>query len=123
MTTSRNGTRIIREGDVVLSPVTQADGQIKNRPALVLREFPPFSALLIYGFSAQLHQRVAGFDELLVPSDPDFAASGLRTASLIRLGFLSVVTQGSITGAIGTVAGERHQRLLRRLSQYLVEHL
>lgn len=123
MTTSRDGTRTIREGDVVLSPVTQADGQIKNRPALVLREFPPFSDLLVCGFSTQLHQRVAGFDELLAPADLDFAASGLRIASLIRLGFLSVVTQGSIAGAIGTVSAERHQRLLRRLSQFLVEHL
>ena len=29
------------EGDVILTPVPQADGQIKNRPAVILREMPP----------------------------------------------------------------------------------
>lgn len=121
--TSNSGTQTIGESSVVLSPVAQADGRIKNRPALVLREFPPYGDLLICGFSTQLHQRVMGFDELLMPSDPDFAASGLRVTSLIRLGFLSVVPQDSIAGAIGAVSPERHQRLLQRLSQYLIQRL
>lgn len=31
----------MKEGDVVLTPLPQADGQVKNRPAVVLRNVPP----------------------------------------------------------------------------------
>ena len=31
----------MREGDVVLTPVPQADGAIKNRPAIILRVRAP----------------------------------------------------------------------------------
>ena len=34
--------QIMKQGDVMLTPIPQADGQIKNRPALFLRELPPF---------------------------------------------------------------------------------
>jgi len=30
----------MNEGDVILSPLLQAEGQTKNRPAVALREFP-----------------------------------------------------------------------------------
>jgi mRNA interferase MazF len=39
----------MKEGDVVLTPLVQANGAIKNRPAVVLREMPPFSDLLVCG--------------------------------------------------------------------------
>jgi mRNA interferase MazF len=32
----------MKEGDVVLTPISQADGLIKNRPAIVLREMLPY---------------------------------------------------------------------------------
>ena len=31
----------MKEGDVILTPVPQADGLVKNRPAIILREMPP----------------------------------------------------------------------------------
>ena len=63
----------MQEGDIVLTPVPQANGQIKNRPALFLREMPPFSDALGCGISTQLHQQVAGFDEIIAQQDADFA--------------------------------------------------
>ncbi|MCK6553774.1 hypothetical protein L6Q96_04200 [Candidatus Binatia bacterium] len=48
------------EGDVVLTPLSQADGQIKNRPAIILREMPPYGDFLVCGVSTQLHREVAG---------------------------------------------------------------
>lgn len=48
----------MREADVVLTPVPQANGAIKNRPAIILREMPPYKDLLVCGISNQLHQRV-----------------------------------------------------------------
>ena len=110
----------MKEGDVILTPIPQADGSVKNRPALVLREMPRYHDLLVCGVSTQLHQRVEGFDEIVSPGDPDFSSSGLLSESLIRLGFLAVLPRKSIAGSIGAISSELHKRLLKRLSDYLV---
>ena len=94
------------EGDVILTPVPQANGQVKNRPAVVLRELPPFGDVLVCGISTQLQQEVVGFDEVLSWSDADFAASGLRSTSLIRLDFLSVLPASRVIGTIGSISTE-----------------
>jgi mRNA interferase MazF len=112
----------MKEGDVILTPVPQADGKIKNRPAIILREMPPYHDLLVCGVSTQLHQQVEGFDEIILPSDNDFKLSGLLSASLIRLGFLAVLPKKSIVGSIGSISSERHQRLLKTLSNHLLKN-
>ena len=109
------------EGDVVITPVPQANGTIKNRPAIFLREMPPFKDLLVCGISTQLRQEVKGFDELISPTDSDFASSGLVQESLIRLGYLAVLPRNQIIGTIGSISSTRHKRLLEKLSAYLVE--
>ncbi len=109
----------MKEGDVVLVPLPQADGRIKNRPAIVLRAMPPFGDLLICGVSTQLHQQVARFDELIEPSHADFNASGIKAASLIRLGFLAVLPAASFLGVIGSISAERHHRLVERLANHI----
>jgi len=105
---------------VVLTPIPQADGTVKNRPAIILREMPPFRDLLVCGVSTQLHQEVQGFDELISPSDADFKSSGLVAESLIRLGFLAVLPRNNIMGTIGSISYERHKRLLKNLSDHLI---
>ena len=111
----------MNEGDVILAPLPQADGQFKNRPAVALRELPPYGDMLVCGVSTQVHQLVSGFDELITGSDADFSASGLRADSVICLGFLAVLPRQNILGSIGAISPERHRRLLHRLSAYLVE--
>jgi mRNA interferase MazF len=110
----------MKEGDVILTPVPQADGAIKNRPAVILREMPPYKDFLVCGVSTQLHQRVKDFDEIISPSDADFSSSGLKSESLVRLGFLAVLPRSRIVGSIGSISSERHKRLLNTLSDYLV---
>ena len=109
----------MREADIVLVALPQADGRTKPRPALLLRFMPPFQDALVCGISSQLQQQVPEFDELLLTSEADFAGTGLRTDSLIRLGFLAVVSRSNILGTLGGIAPLRHQRLLQRLSDYL----
>ena len=109
----------MNEGDIILAPLPQADGRIKNRPAVLLRRLPPFDDWLVCGVSTQVHQRVADFDELIVPSDPAFGSTGLKTASIIRLGFLAVLPEADMLGVIGAIARERHQRLLANLCRHL----
>ena len=108
------------EAEIVLVALPQADGQVKRRPALVLREMPPFGDLLVAGISSQLQQAVAGFDEVLHPADEEFANYGLRSASVVRLGFLTVLPQQKVVGTLGTMEPVRYQALLQRLTNYLL---
>ena len=110
----------MNQGDVILTPVPQADGKLKNRPVIILQEMPSYGDLLVCGISTQLHQYVKGFDEIISPDDEDFKSSGLLSKSLIRLGFLAVLPRSRILGSIGKISPERHKRLLKNLSGYLI---
>ena len=109
----------MKEGDIVLALLPETDGRSKNRPTVVLRRMPGFVDLLVCGISTQLRQQVADFDEIIEPSDADFKPSGLKASSLIRLGFLAVLPASSFLGTIGSISGQRHQRLLSKLSEHL----
>ncbi|MBI1390159.1 MAG: transcriptional regulator [bacterium] len=110
----------MRESDIVLVAIQQSDGLLKNRPAVILREMPPYRDKLVCGISSKLHQEVVGFDDLILHEDSDFAMSGLRTPSLIRLGFLNVFPERKLIGSIGRISSVRHRMLLQRLSDYLL---
>ena len=109
----------MRQGDVILTPVPQADGKLKNRPAIILKEMPPYGDLLVCGVSTQIHHYVKGFDEIISSEHKDFKSSGLLSKSLIRLGFLAVLPRSRIMGSIGSISPERHKRLLKTLSDFL----
>lgn len=111
----------MKEGDVVLTPIPQADGLIKNRPVILLRELPPYRDFLVCGVSTQLDKEVKGFDELISQADDDFSSSGLRTTSLVRMGFLAVLPSRGIVGSIGSISQTRRKRLLAVLSKYLTQ--
>ena len=44
----------MKERDVIIAALPQADGTVKNRPAILLREMPAFGDMLICGISTQL---------------------------------------------------------------------
>ena len=111
----------MKEGDVVLTPIPQADGAVKNRPAVILRVMPPYGDFLVSGVSTQLDKEVKGFDDVISSKDDDFSSSGLRTRSLIRLGFLAVLPSRQIIGTIGSLASTRHRKLLETLCNYLIQ--
>lgn len=111
------------EGEIILTPIPQANGQFKNRPALFLRELPLFGDMLVCGISTQIHQAIEGFDEIITKKDPDFILSGLVADSVIRLGFLAVFPRKNIIGSIGSISSQRHIRLLKHLSTYLVKDI
>jgi hypothetical protein len=67
---------------------------------------------------APLHP-VVGFDEVIEVSEHDFPATGLKTSSLIRLGFLAVVPEAALLGKIGSLSPERQRRLLANLCRHL----
>lgn len=48
----------MKEGDVILASITQADGKIKNRPVVILRIMPKYNDYLVCGISTQLNQYI-----------------------------------------------------------------
>ena len=109
----------MKERDVVLMPIAQADGQKKPRPVLLLREMPKYGDFLVCGISSQLQQYISNFDELIQFNDTDFPDSGLIKPSVVRLSFLAIVRRAELMGQLGTISRDRHQRLLSNLANYL----
>jgi mRNA interferase MazF len=97
----------------------QSNGMTKDRPVLFLRRMPPFGDFLVCGISTQLQNAVIGLDELIGPGDADFRTSGLKSASLIRLGFLTVLPRSRFGGRVGRVSSARVNRLLTSLADFL----
>jgi mRNA interferase MazF len=111
----------MKEADVALTPIPQADGTIKNRPVVLLRELPPYQDFLVCGISTQLHQEVVGFDDVISPDDSDFIASGLRGKSLsIKLivdrFFLKQRNRVSVVNIKVNCESEKETRFLSPLS-------
>jgi len=113
----------MRPGEVVLLRMPQSDlSRGKLRPVLVLSELPgPFGDLLVCGISSKLHQEIPRWDERLTSADPDFVASGLKVASVIRLNWLAAVSPSASVEAIGSITPERLTRLRQKLSAYLTQ--
>jgi mRNA interferase MazF len=112
---------MIREGQVVLFRFPQTDqAATKLRPAVVLRRVPgPFEDWLVCMISSQLGQEIAGMDETLTPGEPDFAATGLKVPSVIRITRLAVAERSVLCGAIGQVTSQRLLRIKARLGEWL----
>lgn len=109
----------MKECDVLLASLPQGDGTPKDRPVLFLKRMPPFQDFLVCGISTQVQQAVPDLDETISPNDADFRTSGLKAASLIRLGYLAVLPRSDFKGRIGSVSAARRKRLLLKLSEFL----
>jgi mRNA interferase MazF len=109
----------MKPGSLILARLQQSDGALKSRPAIILSRMPPYNDLLIAAISSRLGQAVRGFDEVVQTTDADFEQTGLKVASVIRLGMIATIPATSALGQLGSVFPERHQRLLRRLAQHL----
>ena len=110
-----------RAGQIVLFRFPQVDLQEgKLRPALLLGKLPgEHGDWLICMISSQVRHYVPEFDEIVREEDSDFATSGLKVASVIRVGRLAVVEADILLGAAGEIATDRLQRIKTRLSQWL----
>lgn len=110
-----------RPGQIVLFRFPRADlASGKLRPALMLGRVPgPYEDWLICMVSSQLRQYNDGFDEIVAEDDEDFAASGLKAPSVIRVGRLAVVEGDMLIGAVGAISAARLKRIRERLAKWL----
>jgi mRNA interferase MazF len=109
----------MKPGDIVLIPLPQSDGQLKKRPALLIKQMPKFGDWLICGISTQLHQFVPNFDEKLDASHVDYVSSKLLAPSIVRLGFLTTVSSNKIQTSIGKISKVTLSKLVDNLAAYL----
>lgn len=109
----------MKEGDIVIAPIQQADGLRKLRPALLLKQMPSFRDWLVCGISTHTEHEVKGFDIRIDQSHTIFKSTGLKTSSIIRLGFLAVIPETQIRGTIGLVSSDIYDQLMANLVNHL----
>ena len=109
------------EGQIVLFRFPQTDQTAgKLRPALVIRRLPgQHNDWLICMISSNLDQEVPEFDEVITPDDFDFKESGLKVASLIRIGRIAVVDGDILLGKLGQIHAQRLLRIRHKLSRWI----
>jgi|SRR3990172_4969659 len=110
-------------GQIVLFRFPQTDlEEGKLRPALLLGKLPgEYDDWLICLISSQARHFIPEFDEIVQEGDLDFAESGLKVPSVIRVGRLAVVEGEILLGAIGQIAPERLKNVKERLSKWLMQ--
>jgi len=92
----------------------------KLRPALLLGKVPgPHDDWLICMISSQTQHSVPDFDEMVDETSGDFAESGLKARSVIRIGRLAVVEGAILLGVLGAISVGRLQRIRNRLAAWL----
>lgn len=109
-----------KSGQLVLFRFPQTDLFAgKLRPAL----FAPLPSgrndWLVCMVSSQITQAVDGVDGVITRSDADFAQSGLKTSSVIRLTRLAVVSDSIFFGNIGEISTARLGDLKKRLAKWI----
>jgi len=111
----------MKPGDVVLIRFPQTDLQAgKLRPALIVAVAPGRHAdLLLSLISSRTFQAVPQFDEIIEPSDADYAATGLKVRSVVRLARLATVETSVINARLGAISPQRLLQITERLANWL----
>lgn len=113
---------LIIPGQLVLFRFPQTDlATGKIRPALIITRLPSdYSDWLVCMISSRTEQTISGIDDVISPSDDDFADSGLRTESIVRVTRLAVVSDDIFLGLIGSISAAHLARLRSRLADWIV---
>jgi len=111
----------MKPGDIVLIRFPQTDLLIgKLRPALVVAIAPGrYADLLLALISSHTYQAVPQFDEINDPSDSDYAVTGLKARSVVRLARLASVEASVINARLGNISPKRLQQIRKRLTDWL----
>jgi len=111
----------MKPGDVVLVRFPQADLQAgKLRPALVVAIAPGrHTDVLLALITSRIYQADSGLDEVIETTDFDFAESGLKVRSVVRLSRLASVESVVIDARLGEISAKRLTAIKKRLVDWL----
>lgn len=110
-------------GDIVLFRFPQTDlAEGKLRPALLLGKLPgEYDDWLTCMISSQTRHYFPNFDEIIQEGDSDFAQSGLKLESVIRVGRLAVIEGELLLGEVGKISNGRLKRIKSHLANWMLE--
>ena len=109
-----------RAGQIVLTPFPYTElSATKLRPVLMLRQASHFDDWLVCMVSSQVQQAETNFDEIISSTDSDFADSGLKMPSVLRLSRLAVLDGSLLLGSIGAISEERLGNVRQRLAKWV----
>ncbi len=92
----------------------------KFRPALVIAAAPGrHPDLLLALISSNIQQAVPKFDEIISPNDSDYAATGLKVRSVVRLARLATVESAVINARLGHISSDRLRNIKKRIAEWL----
>lgn len=96
----------MKPGEIVLIRFPQADLQAgKLRPALVIAVAPGRHAdLLPVLITSQIQQAVPEFDKVIEVTDSDYAGTGLKVRSAVRIARLASVESDVINARLGSIS-------------------
>ena len=111
-----------RGGHIALMPFPYSNLQhSKKRPVLLLRQIEyRQDDWLVCMVSSQVHRAHPRLDWVLSPGDAEFAASGLKVASVFRLSRLAVLEGSLLLGQLGALSDNRLHDLRQRLATWLL---
>lgn len=111
----------MKPGDIVLIRFPQSDLQAgKLRPACVLAIAPGRHAdLLLALITSQIDQAVPNFDEVIEVGDSDYAMTGLKSRSFVRLARLASVDSAVINARLGHISSKRLTQIKNRLIDWI----
>lgn len=109
----------MEQGRVVRVAFQQADGKVKLRPAVVLKQLSAGPDLLVCAISSKLHRAMPDVDLVVSEQHADFTRMGLPYPSLIRCAYLTTVPLRAVQDELGAVSTETLHRILDQLTTYL----
>ncbi len=78
---------------------------------------------LVCMVSSQVRQAEANLDEILTPADTDFASTGLKATSVLRLSRLAVLDGSLLLGSIGAISEDWLVNVRQRLAKWLASEI
>lgn len=111
------------KGKVVLVPFPFDDlSTTKVRPAVCLTNpVGPNNHVILAFITSKIPTDLLESDIVLYTSHPDFAASGLRKVSTIRLDHLMTVRKSVILGEIGELSSDTQTEIAEKLCKLLTD--
>ena len=111
-------------GQIVLFQFPQTDLIVgKKRPALLVKSLPnSYQDWLVCMISTKTGQEIINLDEIISPHDSDFAQTGLKSESVIRVSRLAVVSQTIFLGYIGQLSSQRLEKIQQNLANWILSN-